>query len=499
MKRDTPLLVPIAGFVSAIFLCSFFPASFSFAGALVVIAIALFAYRRFIGGKRPVFLTALFIVFFALGILRSDAARPKADPVLAAAEGKEVILRGTVSVEPSFSESSQSFVVQVDHAVLGGTSTQASGKILVRTSRYPAFSYGDLVSVSGKIGTPQNFSRASTSGQKDFDYAAYLAKDGILFTMDFARVSLISSGKGNPIREFLFSVKEKFIMAIGRLVPEPEASFLAGVILGAKSSIDTDTANAFRVAGLSHIVALSGYNVTIVVSAIAILLSFLPHAVALSGGALGVILFVLLSGSSSTAIRAGIMALIAVLAKATGRKYDALRALIAAALLMIVVNPPILASDISFQLSFLATFAVIVVSPILERKFSWVTERGGLRGIVATTVAAQILVLPLILLDMGQLSVYALPANILVLPVVPASMFFGFLAGAIGMVFRIVALPFAWISWAIAAYMIFVARFFAGLPLSSIFVPWFSPACCAIAYAVIAVWIWREQKKAHHA
>ncbi|MEJ0001625.1 MAG: ComEC/Rec2 family competence protein [bacterium] len=106
----------------------------------------------------------------------------------------------------------------------------------------------------------------------------------------------------------------------------------------------------------------------------------------------------------------------------TGRTYDIGRALVLAGVLMILANPMLLAYDVSFQLSFLATVAVVFLSPKIEKYFLWVTPRFGLRDIVSVTVAAYLFVLPFILYEMGNLSLVALPANILVLPFVPVTM-----------------------------------------------------------------------------
>ena len=258
--------------------------------------------------------------------------------------------------------------------------------------------------------------------------------------------------------------------------------------------MDKETANNFRVTGLSQIVVLSGYNVTVVAQAIASLLSFLPRMVGLSGGIIGIILFVIMSGSSSTAIRAGIMGLIAIIAVMTKRDYRAGRALVVATMLLIIINPKILVFDISFQLSFLATVAIIYLAPVLKSRFLWITERYGMRDIITSTIAAQILVLPLIVCDMGQLSLYALPANILVLPFVPMVMFFGFATGMLGFLWTPVSLPFSWITFAILFYMIRIAKLFAGLPFSTSFISWFSPVLMFVTYILIGLWIVHERK-----
>jgi len=188
------------------------------------------------------------------------------------------------------------------------------------------------------------------------------------------------------------------------------------------------------------------------------------------------------------------MALIVILAQVTRRNYQAGRALIVAGLIMVIINPKILIFDISFELSFLATIAIIYVSPILKNKFIFITEKFGLRDIISGTISAQILVLPLILYKMGLLSLVALPANILVLAFIPATMLFGFITGVLGFIWLPLSLPFAWISWTILAYIITVSEFFANLPFSSVNISWFSAGVMTFCYIMIAIWIYLEAR-----
>ncbi len=505
VKNNSALFVSIAGFVLAIFICSFFKLDFYFSACLISISIILFVFQKFYVSehteKRKIFLLLLFLLFFAFGALRygiADSNLP--DVLLENSVGKEATFVAIISDEPQKKESGTALDVDLKIFISAGSSIPVSGKALVNTGLYPEFKYGDKVSIYGKLEKPKNFSSSpnidssSSPATKDFDYVSYLAKDNIFYTIDFAKVSLISSGHGNFIKTILYKIKNGFIENISRVIPEPEASLFEGIELGAKSSIDKATSNAFRISGLSHIVALSGYNITIVAGAIMRALSFLPKMAGLSTGIIGIILFVIMSGSSSTAIRAGIMALIVILSQMTRRNYRVGRALIVAALAMILVNPKILVFDISFELSFVATVAIIYVAPILKNKFSWITEKYGLRDIVSSTISAQILVLPLILCKMGMLSFFALPANILVLAFVPAVMFFGFVTGMLGFIWALLSIPFAWITFIFLFYMIHVAEFFANLPFSSVFIPWFSPTFTFIAYALIAIWIFHERK-----
>lgn len=494
MRKNLNLVCIVAGFTSAIFISSFHKLGFSFFLFLLFISIALFIFQKFLAvdanEKKNIFLLALFFLSFGLGVLRYEIRDIKnLNDTLEKSVGQKVLIDAVIVDEPSQTESQTRLIVDFKDILVSGSSTPVSGKGIVSTSLSGEFRYGDLVHIEGKLEKPTNFISTSSN---DFDYISYLGKDDIFYTMSFTQISILSHGHGNPIQSILFSIKNAFIDNIGKIISEPEASLLGGILLGAKSSINKDLQNIFRIAGLSHIIALSGYNITVVADAISKSLLFLPKMYSLYAGIFGIILFVIMSGGSSTAVRAGIMALIAILGKITRRKYSAGRALVVAALIMIIVNPKILVFDISFQLSFLATIAIIYVSPILNDKFTFITERFGLRNNMSSVISAQILVLPLILYKMGLLSLVALPANILVLPLMPATMFFGFITGVCAFISVYLALPFAWISWFLLFVMIKVATFFAFLPFSSVTIHWFSPTVMIVCYVCIIIWIYYE-------
>ena len=139
--------------------------------------------------------------------------------------------------------------------------------------------------------------------------------------MYYPQAEFISSGNGFWLKEKLFALKARFLSAIASVVPEPHSAFLGGVTIGAKEGLPESLQEKFRTTGVAHIVALSGYNITIVAETIMLFFSFLPQYLAIGGGVTGVILFAIMTGASATVLRASIMALLALTARATGRIY----------------------------------------------------------------------------------------------------------------------------------------------------------------------------------
>ena len=497
MIKDFELSIMIAGFILAIFISSFFKLGFSFFLFLSLMSIAFFIYQKYLcndfASGNKILILSLFIFSFALGILRYEIKDSYIlDSNLENNLNKKLTVEGIIFDEPIVKEIGSILIVDFKNIIFASSSVSVSGRGIIKTDTYPEFKYGDLVKIIGKLEKPENYS--GTSAERNFDYVSYLGKDDIFYKIDFAKTEFISSNHGNHIKTFLFKIKNSFIRNINKVISEPQSSLLSGILLGSKSSLDEKTSETFRIAGLSHLIALSGYNITIVSEAIMKSFSFLPRNYGLSLGVFGIILFVLMSGSSSTAVRAGIMSLVIILANVTRRKYQVTRALIFAGLLMIIINPKILVFDISFQLSFLATVAIIYVSPILKEKFHFVTEKFKLRETVSSTISAQILVLPLIIYKMGLISFVTLPVNVLVLTLIPTLMLLGFFTGIFGYIWIVLSIPFAWVTWFLLSYIIKVSELFAGLPFSHVEIKFFPVIFLVVSYIIIIFWIMYERQ-----
>jgi competence protein ComEC len=176
------------------------------------------------------------------------------------------------------------------------------------------------------------------------------------------------------------------------------------------------------------------------------------------------------------------MAVLALVARATGRNYDVARALVLAGVFMVLLNPFLLVFDVSFQLSFIATIAVIFLAPKIEKYFLWAPERFELRDIISVTTAAYIFVAPFILYKMGNLSLVALPANILILPFIPFTMMLGFITGFVGLIWYVFAIPFGYISYLFLHYELSVVSFFSNLPFASFSFPNFPLTLTLLIY-----------------
>jgi len=374
--------------------------------------------------------------------------------------------------------------LHINIAVATVDGTPASGTLLALLPPQAEVSYGDTVEVSGQIAVAQPF---ETDTGRTFDYAAYLRVQGVSMMMQKAILVQDTPG-GFSLQGFLFDIKHTFESSLDRLFPEPDNALLQGILLGERSGLPADLNKAFIASSLVHVVVLSGYNISIVSNAVLYITSGLPRTLSYGFGGVLMLLFAMMTGAGATTVRACAMGLISILAQYLRRPAVAMRSLIAAAGAMILWNPLIALYDSSFILSVLATFGLITLEPMTSKWVWWVPEKFGMRSIAAATIAVQIFVLPALLYFTGVLSVIALPANLLALPVVPSAMLFGFVAGLLGLIHPALGLPSALACEALLRWMMLVANTATSLPFSSTVVSAFPAWALVALYIPLTAW-----------
>lgn len=256
------------------------------------------------------------------------------------------------------------------------------------------------------------------------------------------------------LREFLLG-------RLNTLFSEPAASLAAGLLLGARQSIPAAVTADFKMAGLTHIIAISGYNIVLLINFVALVFSFLPRKISTWLSLAVILVFTLLVGASASVVRASIMGSLGIFARLCGRKSSGMRSLVISAAIMIAFDPAIVTSDIGFQLSFAATAGLLLFSKWFSEHLQILPEKFGIKESLATTLAAQVFTIPIIMLHFGSLSLITPLSNIVVLPFIPllmagsfASLFFG----------KILALP----TELLFNLVVFLIHFFASLPFAFI-------------------------------
>jgi len=484
--RDRILYTIVIGFAFGIGYESLFMKMDSVSFFFFIISIPFLALY-FIGNRKYPWLLfcAAFIASFGFGIMHMEHAISKSEEARARLFiGKSAVIDGMISEAPDMRDQNVKLTVNVEK--INGKEYGDDSKVLVTTDRTKAYEYGDKVHISGKILEVQNF---TTDQGREFDYISYLKKDGIYAEIKNPDLTITAHGEGNMLLQKLYRIRFSFLRKIESLIPEPESALLGGLILGTKQSLGNDLRQSFIKTGTIHIVALSGYNVTIVAEAIMRFFGMIFYrTLSIYFGIVSIILFALLAGGGATAIRASIMAILALIARATGRTYDIGRALVLAGFFMLLWNPWTLIFDVSFELSFLATIGLIYFAPRIKHWFFFLTEKAGIRELVTATVATNIFVLPFIIYKMGIISVVALPANILVLPLIPYTMLFGFVAALAGFISHALAFPFGYITYGLLHYELSVITWFSKLSFAAITAPEMPVYFLVISYGIL-LWV----------
>jgi len=394
--------------------------------------------------------------------------------------GKNVVLEGFITDDPDIRLNNQHLNVQLKDKDI---------TILTIVSRDKEIFYGDNVVVRGILEEPENF---TTLSGKEFNYKKYLANKDIYFVIKKAEVEIISRDSGNKIKSLLFKLRNIFIKNINKVIPMPESDLANGLILGVKGGFDEDMKGEFISTGTIHIIALSGYNVSIVAEGVMKTFSLiLSQTISIIFGMIVIILFIIMTGASATSIRAGIMAIIMLLGRMTGRKYMAGRALIIAAFLMIAYDPRVLV-DMSFQLSFIATGGVLFLTPKILHWFKFLPMRFGIREMLTTTVAATIAVLPILLYLTGVLSLVSIPTNILILLFIPTAMLLIFITGVSSFISPFLSVVFGYVSYIILSYILFVIHFFGSVSFASVSIQSFPLSLTIILYIFLLYWVFKK-------
>ncbi len=388
---------------------------------------------------------------------------------------------GVVVDDPDVRETSVRLTIETQ---IDGEDT----RVLVVAPPFPSVRYGETVRAEGVLTRPEAF---STNGDHVFHYDQFLKKDGTSFILERAHVEVVSPRRGvkDSLRGFFSDLNFKGTEALSIALPEPHASLAGGLLLGGKQGLGASLLESFIITGLVHIVVLSGYNVMIVAEAVYRSFRLFARRFAVPAAVATVGAFVLIAGAGSASVRAGLMAGIALFGRATGKTYDASRALCVALVAMLLWNPLLLTYDPGFQLSFIATLGLIFGAPIAERFLSFM-HSPFLRSIIASTISAQIAVLPLLLYQNGLLSLVSLPANIVVLPLVPLAMALSTIALLGGLVIPAVAPFIALPAYFVLSFITTVTEFLASLPFSAVSVPAFPFVYVLLSYITLVLFVW---------
>lgn len=437
-------------FAVEIFWLGFFP-------ALLIILALVFWRRRFL---RYLFFGGVILV---LGVWRYQLSLPQAGPQnIWFYNGQKAQFEGIIGVEPDIRINKAKLTVSVKRLTVDRLPLTAEGKVLINADLYPEYEYGDRLSIVCQLKAPEPFN--------GFAYDRYLAKDDIYSVCSFPKIQLLGKNNGDWLLAKIFIFKNKLWSIVKANLPEPEASLFFGINFGSRGGIPQELSDKFSATGTSHLVAISGMNITIIAAVLMnlFLACYIPRKKAFWLITAVLIIYSAMIGFPPSAVRSAIMGWLVILAIYVGRRDNFINALIFSAGLMIVLNPKILRDDVGFQLSFLAVLGLIYLAPFFEKALAKVTSFLGIKESLQMTLAAQLSTLPIIIFNFGRLSLIAPVANLFAVPVMIYLMIAGFLALFFSLLLPPLAPYFFWPLWLIMSYLVKVIEIFAIIPYAAL-------------------------------
>ncbi len=472
-----PLLFVSLAFLTGILLASVttlaWPVWLATAGVVLVVVLVLYLLLPRLPVAIPgyVFILALTLSGLFFGAFRYRVSVPTVDAFTIAwfsDREYDLLITGTVSEPPDVRDTYTNLRIRVSAVDTGDGDLEAHGMILARVDNGGNWQYGDIIRLRGQLKTPPE--------TEDFSYRDYLARENILAYMPKAAVTRLPFPPGgNAFLRKVYEFKDVAVQRIYRIFPDPEASLLAGILLGNDNGLSEDLQQAFKNTGTAHIIAISGFNIAIIAALFVALFSRLlgPRRGAVAA-VLGIIIYTILVGASPSVVRAAIMGTLAIFARQVGRRQFALNTLTFTAVIMAILNPNVL-WDAGFQLSIFATLGLILYAQPMQdaavRFFARFVHSETAKKIAEPiaefflfTLAAQLTTLPIMAWHFGRISLVSLIANPFILPAQPLVMILGGLAVLLSFVYLPLGQVFAWIAWPFSAYTIRAVEFFEGLP-----------------------------------
>jgi competence protein ComEC len=380
-----------------------------------------------------------------------------------------VTLIGVVVDEPDIRDQGVNLRLQAEQIVLpDGRIQPVTGLVLVQTPRYPVVDYGARLRLNGRLQTPPS--------NPEFSYRDYLARHNVHSLMSRPLLTVMATDQGQPWRAALLRFKAAAENSIGQSISDPQGSLLSAILLGLRRNLSPTLVESFRATGLSHLIVVSGFHVSILVGALAAVTTpLLGRQRAVVPAVAALVVYTLLVGAGPSVVRAAIMgAAYLVATRLLGRPTFAAASLFTAGWAMTLWQPHIL-WEVGFQLSFAATLGIMlyadrwsqVVARWLRRHLAPQLVRPLMQWVVdilLIALAAQLLTLPLIAVYFGQISLIALPANLLVTPLQPAALTIGGLAALAGLLSPLLGQLLGWLAWLPLMVTLLLVQALAAIP-----------------------------------
>ena len=449
---------------------------------------AIFIQRH----RKTLIIAAVCLLALAGGVLRYQSSLHTVDStMLQFYNGRgDIKVTGKVADYPQAKGSSLEFKFSASEISVSGNVTGISGNALVRVPFYRQYHYGDLLELRGKPQTPEQY--------EGFDYQDFLANQGIYSVINYPGATLLDTGKGIAPMAWIYGLRERLAESLSACLPEPQGSLACAILLGLRGSLPDSLLQSFYATGTTHLIAISGMNLTIVLGMI------FAAAIWLFGRRNGLYiwisltliwLYTMLTGMPSTMVRATIMGSVFLLAELLGRQRSGPAALALAGALMAAVDPAVL-RDVSFQLSFLSMLGLVYITPYLTASTG--PPRAGkgskyvyylkiLMGIsFGATIAAVAATWPITAMNFHAFSLVSAPATVFAMPSFPGIMITSMITSLAGIIWQPLGIVLGWADWLLLSYFLLVVQVFSAIPVAYIQNVQLQPWQAVIYYAVLA-------------
>ncbi|MDD4189632.1 MAG: ComEC/Rec2 family competence protein, partial [Eubacteriales bacterium] len=424
----------------------------SFAPVLPILLILVLLKKRNLIGSLFVILACAVYLAGAFAFSYSDnAVKTK----LEESAGKPHLFSGYICSDPEIKKYSTGYEFRVTSYTENNYTDEASFKAILwipNDNVSDGYKYGDCLEVRGAPEIPNGVRNPG-----GFDYRSYLAGKGISALIYAESCRATGENKGSPVIEFGRHARDGIIEVIDKLLPQQQAALLNGMLIGYRESLSEEVGDAFRDAGLSHIMAVSGANLVFLIMPLLFLMRHLGAGRLLSNVTVMICMavFVLITGFEPSVVRAAVMALIVLMGDILRREPDILTSIAAAAVCLLAFDPHSL-FNIGFQLSFIATLSLVLITPGLKKIFKRIKFTGAISTLLAATIAAQIGTVPVVAYYFNTVSLISLITNLIVVPLTGIITVLGMAMALLGQFFMAGARILAYVNCSLLSLVLYI-------------------------------------------
>lgn len=396
---------------------------------------------------------------------------------------QKLILVATIVSNKEEKEFKNVYKIKVDKVINQNTSKDyENSQLLLNVDKNEDINlkYGDKIYIKAeytKPSTKRNFG--------GFDYSSYLKSINVYGTLKAEEIRMISENNVNMISLLSNKVKLKITDNINKLMPEKYSSIFLGLILGDTKNIEESIQNSFKIANISHVLAISGMHITYIILGVELILKkILGKRKTRIVTLFILIIYMFITGFSPSIVRASIMGILVIISKLIYRKNDIYTS-IAFSLLILLIYNPFLITNVGLQLSYLGTIGIIVFNKniynffrnikIKNKKIKYRINRkiillvDNVKQILSVTFSAQIMILPILLYHFNMLGIYFFISNLLVSVIIGPIIIIGFICVIISFISIEIAKFFSGVVLLGIKILIFISEV-SNLPFSKIYI-----------------------------